>query len=121
MTQITELEKREISDQARLVMNEAGWTQAEFAEKCGLDQPFLSRILSGKFKRRSKRLSKFLNYVSMQLSGTDIPPQATQAVRNYFGSGGQVEPLCEVISLLTRVRTESIKRPGASRSRFARK
>jgi len=84
-----------------------GPTQSEIAGKARVDQSFVSRALSGKLVRltkKARRLAQVVSniYANMQNRKTATPTTIGDAVRSYLASGGDPDLLIEQMDVLRR-------------------
>lgn len=69
-----------ISKELTKKFREAGMSQPEIAIGTGINQSQVSRILAGRFKRRSKNVDKICKYAKIKVVADKISPINNQAL-----------------------------------------
>jgi transcriptional regulator with XRE-family HTH domain len=103
-----------IAERLRRAMAAAGWTQMGLADKSGVDQSQLSRILKGEFVRITENVKKVCKYANVDFAATasnkPLPKAVATALRDLLD--GTKERERAVVGLL-KAEARLLRREGS--------
>jgi len=80
-------------------------TQAQIAQKIGVDQTYISRVSRGVFRRRVGHYAAILTYLDMQEVSAPEMGRVSRALKRYVLRGGDGSVLERMINLLNEAQS----------------
>lgn len=78
----------DLTEKLRAVKSRGLATQVQLSAATGVDQGTISRVLNGRRRRMSARLTKLSEYVDMLLGSEELSSEVQEAAKDFLVRGG---------------------------------
>jgi|ERR1700685_2313049 transcriptional regulator with XRE-family HTH domain len=114
---MTQAEKQALADAIRATMVADRLSQSALAQRIGVDQPAVNRVLSLRYHFLTpvvKRIADYVNLPGLEGEQLALPLEATAALGRYLRTGGDPVALSRIVDLVTTQLGRSPHRSKAS-------
>lgn len=78
----------DLAEKLRAIKSRGLATQVQLSAATGVDQGTISRVLNGRRRRMSARLTKLSEYVDMLLGSEELSSEVQEAAKDFLVRGG---------------------------------